>query len=176
MAGPYAAIRFGEGVVLDAKFLWGRSVNSIQPDLTYTDLFETTRWLGTLRLAGEAEHGRVLFRPELAFVYFRETQAAYVDGEGAAVPEQTIGTARLSLGPELAIPIPLPGGAAVEPTLSLHGVWEIGASQLSARLAAGVTYTGRNGLSLSLDGGLGEIFIADARSWNVQASLRVPLN
>jgi hypothetical protein len=176
MMGPYAAIRLGETLIFDAEFLWGRSANTIQPLLTYTDLFTTTRWLMTARLAGETVLGPLLFRPELALLYFREIQAAFVDTDGWTVPEQTVGTARLTFRPEIAMPIAMANGATLEPTLAFQGIWDIHASHLSARLLGGMTFVNENGTSLSVRGGIGGIFQPDYRSWNIQAGVAVPLN
>lgn len=176
MAGPYAAVQFGDSIVFDVKFVWGRSVNTIQPQLTYTDMFTTTRRLATARLAGEAVLGPVRFRPQLSFVYFSEIQSAYVDTNGGTIPRQTIGTARLDFGPEIAVPIATENGALLEPTIALQGIWDISAAQLSARLTGGLTFIGGNGLSLSLRGGLGGVFVPDLHSWNVQARVAIPLN
>jgi len=175
MAGPYAAIRLGGSVIVDAKFLWGETQNSVQPMLTYTDQFTTSRWLATARISGEAALGPVLFRPEVAYVHFREIQAAYVDGNGDTVPEQRIDTARLTFGPEMAIPIAAAGGGRIEPFVGMQGVWDISGAQLSARLNGGLFLTSAHGLSFSLSAGLGGLFIPDSRSWSLQAGLTIPL-
>ena len=45
MAGPYATLRLSENVFLQARGAWGRSSNFVSPFLTYTDTFDSERWL-----------------------------------------------------------------------------------------------------------------------------------
>jgi len=175
MAGPYGAIRMGN-MILDAKFLWGMSQNDISPFLTYTDRFTTTRWLAGAGLSGEFSIGAALLRPEVDFAYFQETQAEYIDTNGITIPEQTIGMGRLTFGPEIAIPIHTSGGWTIEPRLSLDGVWDIATGDLSARLDGGIQMTSETGLGFAVDGGYAGLFIPDFQSWNVGATLTVPLN
>jgi hypothetical protein len=176
MAGPYAAIRFGEGVVLDAKLLWGRSVNSIEPGLTYADRFTTTRRLATVRLSGEAELGRALLRPELALIYFEETQQEYVDTNGMTIAEQTVRFGRLTFGPELAIPITGAGGGLIEPSVGVYGLWDFTSGGLSARLEGGLRFANGNGASLALRGGYTGFLQPEFSAWRFSAALAVPLN
>lgn len=175
MAGPYGALRLGDHVIFDAKFLWGQSWNDISPFLTYTDQFTTTRWLATARLAGEADLGGLLFRPEVYFAYFSETQAEYVDNNGITIPEQTVTLGRLTFGPEIAIPIRTDAGGTIEPRIAMEGVWDFTAAQLSARLNGGLQFSGAGGASLLLYGGYGGLFAPDFSNWNVGANITVPL-
>jgi hypothetical protein len=176
MAGPYGAVRLAEGVVFDAKFLWGQSWNDISPFLTYTDQFTTTRWLATARLAGEAAIGPLMFRPEIYVAYFRETQAEYVDTNGITIPEQTIALGRLTFGPEIAIPVQLIGGGVIEPRIAMEGVWDfIGTRPISARVNGGLQFSTDRGATLLLSGGYGGLFAPSFSSWNVRANITVPL-
>lgn len=176
MAGPYGAVRLAEGVVFDAKFLWGQSWNDISPFLTYTDQFTTTRWLATARLAGEAAIGPLMFRPEIYVAYFSETQAEYVDNNGITIPEQTIALGRMTFGPEIAIPVRTSNGGTIEPRIAMEGVWDfIGTRPLSARVNGGIQFSGAGGASLLLSGGYGGLFAPSFSSWNVRANITVPL-
>ena len=177
MAGPYGAVRLAEGVVFDAKFLWGQSWNDISPFLTYTDQFTTTRWLATARLSGEAAIGRLMFRPEIYVAYFNETQAEYVDNNGINIPEQTINLGRLTFGPEIAIPVQTSNGGTIEPRIAMEGVWDfIGTQPISARVNGGIQFSGAGGASLLLSGGYGGLFAPAFSNWNVRANITVPLH
>lgn len=175
MAGPYGAVRIGDNVIFDAKVLWGRSWNDIQPFMTYTDEFTTSRWLATARLAGEGQLGAVIVRPELYLAYFRETQLEYVDTNGITIPEQTIRLGRFTFGPELALPVELEGGATVEPRISLEGVWDFTTPEISARINGGFVLTSDTGASFSLLGGYGGLFLPGYSTWNISANITVPL-
>jgi len=83
---------------------------------------------------------------------------------------------RLTFGPEIAIPIHNSGGGTIEPRLSLDGVWDIATGDLSARLDGGIQMTSETGLGFAIDGGYAGLFIPDFQSWNVGATLTVPLN
>jgi hypothetical protein len=176
MAGPYAAIRFGEGVILDAKLLWGRSRNSIQPLLSYTDQFTTSRRLATVRLSGEAVLGPVLLRPELALLYFEETQQQYVDTNGATIPEQTVRLGRVTFGPELAIPLTGAGGGLIEPSVGVYGLWDFTSGGLSARIEGGLRIANADGASLAIRGSYAGLFQPEFSAWRFSAILAVPLH
>lgn len=175
MAGPYGAVLIGDSIVFDAKFLWGTSVNDISPFMTYTDVFRTARWMATARIGGEHAFGLVIIRPEAEFIYFRETQREYVDGNGITIPEQIFSSGRLTFGPELALAVPRPNGNTFEPFVKFEGVWDITDRQVSARLEGGFRVTDSEGFSFQLMGTLGGIFVPDYVNWGVRASLTVPL-
>lgn len=175
MAGPYGAVRLGDNMVFDAKFLWGQSWNNISPFLTYTDQFTTTRWLATARLAGEAELGPMLFRPEAYVAYFSETQAEYVDTNGITIPEQRVAVGRVTFGPEIAIPIATTADGLVEPRIAMEGVWDFTSGQLSAQVNGGLQFSSTGGASLLIHGGYGGLFVPGLRSWNVGANITLPL-
>jgi hypothetical protein len=63
MAGAYVEFKLSDDLILDLKGLWGKSSNEIGPFLTYTDTFETTRWLVSARLTGSWKSGNWHFSP-----------------------------------------------------------------------------------------------------------------
>jgi Autotransporter beta-domain len=52
MVGPYVSARLDQNLFFDWRAAWGRSDNSVNPFGTYTDNFDTSRWLTTARWRG----------------------------------------------------------------------------------------------------------------------------
>ena len=52
MAGPYISFKLAPNILFDARGAWGQSDNEISPLGTYTDSFDTDRWLAKANLTG----------------------------------------------------------------------------------------------------------------------------
>lgn len=74
MAGAYVEFKLSDDLILDLKGLWGKSSNEIGPFLTYTDTFETTRWLVSARLTGSWKSGNWHFSPRAEIVGYQDRQ------------------------------------------------------------------------------------------------------
>jgi len=123
MAGPYLIREIVEGAYLDVLVLWGQSDNTVDALGLYQDDFETTRMMIRANLTGEWRSDGWRIRPSAGLAHFEETQKAYRDTLGIAIPEQTIRVGRLEAGPELAYRFEGEHGWW-EPGLSLSGVWD----------------------------------------------------
>jgi hypothetical protein len=110
MAGPYAARKMDNGVIVDVLALVGRSDNDIDPLGLYTDSFETSRYLLRANVSGEWIDGPWRVRPSVSLSHFEETQKAYTDSLGVTIPEQSVSIGRLTAGPEIAYRTESPGG------------------------------------------------------------------
>ncbi len=136
MAGPYAVWEVAPGTTLDVLALWGQSDNTINPLGFYKDDFETTRYMLRANLTGEwtpeaSGPGQLTIRPGLAWAHFEETQDAYTDSLGIAIPEQTISIGRFEAGPEVAYRMDgAKPGSWWEPNARLRAVWDYDASGL----------------------------------------------
>ncbi len=102
MAGPYAARELENGIIVDVLALFGQSDNDINPLGFYTDRFETDRYLVRANISGEWADGPWRVRPSASLSHFEETQDAYTDSLGVAIPEQSVSIGRLTVGPEVA--------------------------------------------------------------------------
>ena len=77
MAGPYVSARLTQNLYFDARALWGRSSNHIDPLGAYTDSFEGNRALASAKLTGRWAFGGLTFQPSAELIYFTEEQEAY---------------------------------------------------------------------------------------------------
>ena len=108
MVGPYATLRLTEHLFWQARAAWGRSNNEVSPFLTYTDKFETDRWLVSSTLTGRWNFGPWVFRPSLSMAYMEDAAKSYTDTFGAVIPEVKSRLGQAKAGPEIA-PLPLQG-------------------------------------------------------------------
>ncbi|HUV33259.1 MAG TPA: autotransporter outer membrane beta-barrel domain-containing protein, partial [Devosiaceae bacterium] len=151
MVGPYLSARIDEHLFFDWRAAWGRSDNSVSPIGTYTDNFDTTRWLTTARLTGNWTSGNWRLTPSAAFKYGEETQDAYTDKNGIRITGQTASLGRIEFGPEFGYRWDLADGTLVEPQLALYGVWNFdngGSFLVADTLVTPDDFTGR------IEGGL----------------------
>jgi len=56
---PHVTVRLTDSVFWQARAAWGKSSNEVSPFLTYTDRFDTIRWLASSTLIGRWEPGNV---------------------------------------------------------------------------------------------------------------------
>jgi hypothetical protein len=124
MVGPYMVTRFGENTYFDVRALWGTSENSINPIGTYTDEFETDRWMVEMNLAGDILMGAWRVTPGIGLAYFTEQQDAYRDSLNFLIPSQRITIGRLSMGPEIAYRIENADGSYFEPYINLSALYD----------------------------------------------------
>ncbi|RKQ94128.1 uncharacterized protein DUF1573 [Maricaulis maris] len=124
MVGPYMVARMSDRTYFDLRAAWGRSDNSVNPIGTYSDNFETDRWLIEANLAGDILHGGWRVTPGIGLAYFHESQDAYTDTLGIFIPGQTITIGRLSAGPELAYRFENADGGYVEPYLNITALYD----------------------------------------------------
>lgn len=85
----------------EARVAWGRSQNKVTPSGTYTDKFETSRWLASAKIGGMHQFGDFTIKPEASFSWFEEKQEAYTDSLTNAIPSQTISLVEVRFGPEI---------------------------------------------------------------------------
>lgn len=188
MAGPYAAIKLSDNLFFDARVAAGQSSNSISPFGTYTDTFDTDRWLAKAGLTGNWQMGAFRLSPSASLIYAGETQGAYTDSLGFAIPEQTSRLGRLSFGPEIAYAFQAGDGLTVEPYASLTGMWDFdkqsalssggfvtAESDVRAKAEAGVLVRSLSGTSLRLSGTYDGIGSRDVSAAGGQLWLNVPL-
>ena len=82
-------------VAYEARVSWGRSDNNVSPFGTYTDSFDTERWLASGKISGSFMMDQVNVKPTLEVSYFHETQLAYIDSLTNVIPEQSISLGEL---------------------------------------------------------------------------------
>jgi outer membrane autotransporter protein len=190
MAGPYATIRFSENVFLQGRAAWGTSDNSVSPFLTYTDKFETERWLVSSTLVGRWEFGSWEFRPSVSVSYIEDQSDAYVDSLGVAIPGIDVSLGQFKAGPEFSYKIELADGTTLEPRASAEVIWNFDSSDdvasFGGTLAGGEDVRGRvtlglragtmSGVGVDFSGSYDGIGSDSFEAVTDKATLRVPLN
>lgn len=161
MAGPYLSARLDQNLFFDWRAAWGTSDNSVSPFGTYTDNFDTTRWLTTARLTGNWTSGNWRLTPSATVKYAEEEQDAYTDTNGIRITSQTASLGRVEFGPEFGYRWTLADGTVIEPQMSFVGVWNfdnggkffvadtlVNPDDFTARIEGGLFVQLRNGTSL----------------------------
>ena len=157
MVGPYFVAKLPEQpLFLEGRLLYGQTDNEISPLGTYTDSFETERWLAQLRATGEYKLQATTLMPLLDFTYTDDTQKAYTDSLGNTIPGQTVSLMQLTAGVDFSTPIPVSTGA-LELTGGLSGIYSAtdgGAAtpefeNWRGRTHLGLNYGMANGANLS---------------------------
>lgn len=165
MVGPYIAAKLpNQPLFLEARIAWGQSYNDISPFGTYTDDFDTERWLLTGRVEGDFVAGDWSFNPAVRLSYFREEQEAYTDSLSNAVRAQTIALGEVEFGPTLRRSFALESGDLLQAELGISGLWTFAADgglagnqsvlnedDLRARVNAALRYETETGWSLASD-------------------------
>jgi hypothetical protein len=67
-----ATLRLSDNLSLHGRAAWGRSSNEVSPFPTYTDSFETTRWLATASLIGGWHFGGLQVQPSATISFIEE--------------------------------------------------------------------------------------------------------
>jgi hypothetical protein len=192
MVGPYATMRLGDNLFWRVRAAWGQSSNDVRPFLTYTDHFDSERWLVSSRLTGNVEAGRWTFRPSASVFYMEDIAQSYIDGDGATVPEIRSRLGQIEAGPEVSYRYEM-GDVQFEPRAALSiaatfaneanapGFGQIdgalvGPDGMRARAELGMRATTRGGLSLDLSGAYDGIGSDRFEAFSARLAVRVPLN
>lgn len=123
MIGPYFVAQVpDQPLFFEGRLLYGQTDNEISPLGTYTDSFETERWLAQLRATGEYQVQNTTLMPLLDFTYTDDTQKAYTDSLGNTIPGQTVSLMQLSAGMDFSTPLPVSMGA-LDLTGGLSGIY-----------------------------------------------------
>lgn len=191
MVGPYIAGKFANhNLFYEARVAYGQSDNTVSPDGTYSDDFETRRLLATGKLAGAFHYETVTIRPEARLAWYRETQDSYVDSLANVIAEQTVTLGELRVGSSIESPFILENGMQLIPRVGAFGVWNfdvndnnasqaagIGEDDLRARIDAGLAVSALDsGITLTSSAYYDGIGTNDYDSWGGKLKLTVPLN
>ncbi len=190
MIGPYVAGRVpGQNLYYEARAAWGRSDNNVSPIGTYTDGFETERWMALAKLEGAYEMGNLTIRPAARIAWYEETQESYTDTNALFIPSQTISLGEFRFGPNFVWDMLLDDGTLFQPNIGVAGVFNFGlannvASQgfalgdddLRARFEAGFSATNPMGLILTATGFYDGVGVDNYYSYGGSVRLTVPLN
>ncbi len=188
MAGPYATVKLFDHLYFDGRAAWGQSFNRISPFGTYTDSFDTRRWLVRGGLIGDWRSGNWVLQPHSDVVYVEEHQLGYTDTNGIAIPDQTVSLGQLDFGPSVAYQMVTPSGVVIEPRAELTGIWAFiqdssrslsfapdAGEELRGKAELGVTVRGQRGVALQAAGSYDGIGTNDYNALSGRVRLTVPL-
>lgn len=151
MAGPYATLSLADKIYLSARVAAGRTTNSVSPWLTFTDEFNTRRWLASSTLSGTWQFGSWKVRPSATIAYVEDKSDMFTGGEGA-IPGMKVSLGQFKSGPEISYFHLLPSRMGLETWISPQAIWNFSAHDPVADL--GGTLTGPQGVRGRIDMGL----------------------
>ena len=173
MAGPYVVAQMGDQpVFFEGRLLYGQTDNKISPFGTFTDRFESERWLAMAAISGSYETERLRIFPRLQLSHSSDKQLAYVDSLSNTVPEQTIRLSELSVGADFEMPL-FGDTSGHMLTFGASAIWSriSGGGAATAfitdseggrgRFDLGYRHVGQNGLTIS-----GDLFVDGIGSGN----------
>ena len=193
MVGPYGTVRLTDHVFWQARAAWGRSSNDVSPFLTYTDSFESTRWLASTTLTGNWRSGPWLFRPSATIAYMEDTAQSYADTFGVLIPQVTTRLGQAKAGPVISYTLPVSSNLVVEPRLGAQLIWNFagdakadglgtlsgdaaGPQGVRGRAEVGLKAQTREGVTVDLSGSYDGIGSGSYGALTGRAAIRVPLN
>ena len=190
MAGPYATVRLSRSLFWQSRAAWGTSSNSVSPFLTYTDNFDSTRWLLSSSLTGNWASGHWRFRPSASFAYIEDESDAYLDHFGVLIPSVTTSLGQLKAEPEVVYVYQTASGTRLEPRLTGSLIWNfdssdagaafggslIGPEELRGKLEAGIGVHLLSGITLDVSGSYDGIGSDDYNATSISLGARVPMN
>ena len=188
MVGPYATVALSQTLFLDVAASWGVSSNDISPIGTYTDKFDTTRWMVDASLVGQFHHGAWTMRPVVTIQYLAEHQQAYTDTLSVRIEDQTVSQGQVSLSPYLGRTWVLDGGVQLVSWIEGSGHYAFGRSGtltagsyadqldgLNGSVRAGLDFALSGGVTASLAGQYGGLG-TNAKSYGGSLAVSLPLN
>ncbi|MBW4964278.1 Ig-like domain-containing protein, partial [Sulfitobacter sp. CW3] len=99
LAGLYMVTRVpNHPLFIDGRLLYGQTTNDVSPLGTYTDRFDTERWLAQVNVSGELEYGATTLIPSVQVSYTTDDQAAYTDALGNLIPSQGVEIWQAAIG------------------------------------------------------------------------------
>ncbi|WP_371171610.1 Ig-like domain-containing protein [Aliiroseovarius sp. 2305UL8-7] len=162
--GPYVVARHAaQPLYFEGRLLYGRTSNEISPFGTYTDEFDTERWLAQVRVTGEIKGPGISYLPHFDVSQLSERQDSYTDSLDNLIPKQSIDLTNVEFGIDVSVPLNASRGKS-ELTAGVTGIWSKVSSDSSvidvttefeggrARLDLGFNHNNRNGTTFVVGG------------------------
>ncbi len=184
LVGPYLVTRLSDALVFDAQIAAGQSHNETSPDGTYTDKFDTNRFLIKGQLTGTYKLQDYVINPILKAAYFIEQREAFTNGKGDAISAKNLNFGRVTFGPRVSRSFTTDKGWQVNPFAALSGTYSFGnglpsqhdANKLSARIESGVGIVTSDGTTFMLEGNYDGIGVNNYDSVGGKLKIAIPLN
>jgi outer membrane autotransporter protein len=140
-------------------------------------------------LTGNWNFGDWRFTPSVSVARIEEDQQAYIDSLGISIPGQNVALGRVTFGPEIAYRYFASDGSAIEPMVSLQGLWDfekpdvltigdeiVGPDDFRGKVEAGVMFSMPDGASVRATGNYDGIGSNDFRAYGGQLWVNLPLH
>ena len=124
MMTPYLTTKLTENLYADVVIGWGKGQNKISPFGTYTDSFNSERWLASMAMVGDFSVNHIKIKPTARLSYFKESTAAYADTLNVAIPSFAVKTGSFEFGPKISSHFVSDNETKYSPFITLNGVWE----------------------------------------------------
>ncbi len=190
MVGPYVVYRLHDNLIFDGRAAWGQSSNTVSPYSTYSDDFDTQRWLVKGQLTGDFQFGALHFAPHAGIVYFEEQQKGYTDSLGNAIGQQNVALGRATFGPKVSTSYRASDGTIISPYLGIKGIWDFkstdsvdlttglaelsGSPGLRARAEAGVSLRHPGGMTITGEGFYDGVGANNFDAYGGSVSVKIP--
>lgn len=123
LVGPYFVAKTpNQPLYFEGRLLYGQTESEITPLGTYTDDFDTKRWLTQLRATGDYMVQDTTLMPLLDFTYTEDQQQTYIDSLGNTIPSQAVDLMQWSIGMDFKTPILIEAGS-LELVGGLSGIY-----------------------------------------------------
>ena len=192
MAGPYVTLRLSQNVFWQARGAWGRSSNEVSPFQTYTDKFDSERWLVSTTLSGRWTSGAWSFRPSASVSYMEDTAQSYADTYGNVIPSVKSSLGQAKAGPQIGYRLDL-GHTVIEPHAGVQVIYNFahettaagsgpvgndnpGPAGVRGRAEVGMRAVTSGGIGLDVSGSYDGIGSNGYSAMTGRAMVRVPLN
>ncbi len=192
MAGPYATLRLTDNLFLQARGAWGQSSNEVSPFLTYTDKFESVRWLASTTLMGRWTHEAWSFRPSASVAYMEDLAKSYRDNFGIVIPEVRAQLGQAKAGPEFGYRWQYSSNLTIEPRVAMQAIWNFagttmvqglgvingqnaGPEGVRGRVEIGQRATTSSGVAVDMSGSYDGIGSKGYEAYSARAQVHLPL-
>lgn len=193
MAGPYATLRLSENLFWQSRVAWGRSSNNVSPYGTYSDSFDTTRWLASTALVGRYQYDNWTISPEATLTYFEDKSGSFSDSFGMPIPGVKTSLGQFKTGPSISYSYVVREDLRIEPRLAAQLIWNfdnsthaagfgnlgdeaVGPTGARGRIEGGLRAQAASGTSLDLSASYDGIGASGYSAMTGRAALNIPFN
>ena len=163
--------------------------NKVSPFLTYSDTFDSKRWMLNASLTGAWSEGAWQFTPSASLAYVEDKSDSYIDHFSVLIPSVSTTLGQFKAEPEVSYRHAFSDGTLVEPRLKASAIWNFedsgsaaafggtltGPQELRAKVEAGVGVRFNDGVSVDLSGSYDGIGSSEYSARSVALSARFPL-
>ena len=119
---PYVTAKLSDVFYFDARAGWGKAYNDVSPFGTYTDSFDSERWVASAALIGTWQLNGFKITPEARLSYFEENSESYTDSLNVLIPSVEVETGTFEFGPTFSKDFKTDKGSMYSPFLTVEGI------------------------------------------------------